>query len=246
MAPIDLRINPSRLLILFVVGVVLLVAVGIAANFVLQAVPGTALAGLMRPLLLDEEASVPTYVASVLHLTAALLLIVYALGRRASGEPHAFRWLALGLVFVFLSMDEVVQVHERWDTLVSAIVGREGFAGSWVAIGLLLIGVTAVIWLPLYRSLPRRVAVLWLVAGAVFVAGAVGVEVFSKPFEPPETARIAYIFAVGLEEGLEMLGVVVFLYAQLLLIQGAASPAAPLQLRFGRGPEGSTANRPTA
>jgi len=78
--------------------------------------------------------------------------------------------------------------------------------------------------------LPKRTLILFLVAGGVFVVGAIGVEMLGSRLEfdvvqskgkfmnASVNTQVMYVVAVAIEELLEMLGIVIFVYALLSYI----------------------------
>ena len=80
---------------------------------------------------------------------------------------------------------------------------------------MLVVGATFV---PFLLSLPGRTATRFVVSGAIYVAGAIGVEWLSRDMDED---AIAYGFATALEESLEMLGAWLFLKWNLDELQDA-------------------------
>ena len=73
---------------------------------------------------LDEEWNIPTMISALMLLLCGALL--FAIGRmHASQQTAALPWIGLGLIFVFLSLDEVIGFHER-----IGVALRES-QGSW-------------------------------------------------------------------------------------------------------------------
>lgn len=61
---------------------------------------------------LDEEESFGTWFSAVILLIAAALLVYQARVLRAKGDAWHRWWMLLGWAFCFLSIDEVVGLHE--------------------------------------------------------------------------------------------------------------------------------------
>lgn len=80
---------------------------------------------------------------------------------------------------------------------------------NWAIPGVILVELAFV---PFLLSLPRRIAVLFVLSGLLYVSGALGVELLSEDMDEDS---IAYGFATALEEGLEMLGALMFLAVNL-------------------------------
>ena len=72
--------------------------------------------------------------------------------------------------------------------------------------------VVGLAFVPFLLSLQRRVAVLFMLSGLLYVSGAIGVELLS---EDMDEESFAYGLATALEEGLEMMGALMFLSVSL-------------------------------
>lgn len=153
----------------------------------------------------DEEDSFPTwYSAFALLLTAAVLGVN---ARRLKGTAHRWHWLGLAVGFVLLSIDEIAGVHETINSLTKE---------SWAVPGMILVALIAGAYLPFLARLDRRTAIQFVIGGAVFVGGAIGVEYYTEPYlKNDELNTLAYNLWTALEEGMEMSGVLIFLQALL-------------------------------
>jgi hypothetical protein len=180
--------------------------------------------GPLRPFFnLDNEQSLPTWF-SVLQLfcVGALLLLVARTGAPDRGLSRTTLTIA-GLLFIGLSADEGIQIHENLTYQSRATpLADIAFIGQWsawiVAYGLLgLLGLVLARkpLLALWRNF-RTVAVAGFAGAAMFVLGGVGFEIAGYPFrEAAEDERLEQIMT-AFEEFFEMLGVSVMLYATLL------------------------------
>ena len=149
---------------------------------------------------LDEENNLPTWFSSFLLLNNALVLYLSAQTRAESGRYH---WILLAAGFLILSVDEVAGVHESVNTAIDI---------NWAIPGGILVILIGLAFVPFLLSLPRRVAVLFASSGLLYVSGAIGVELLS---EDMDEKSLAYGFATAVEEGLEMLGALMFLAVNL-------------------------------
>lgn len=89
---------------------------------------------------------------------------------------------------------------------------------------LVIVALVALSYIGLLRALPRQFLVLFATSGAVFVAGAVGAEWIGSELgrhQLGNDASWAYQLVVIVEEGLEMAGIALFIYALLLYIARA-------------------------
>jgi hypothetical protein len=153
---------------------------------------------------LDEENNLPTWWSSFLLLNVAFFVLVSALTKHDKFRPY---WFAIAIGFLVLAIDEVAGLHETFNATI---------VPSWALYGGVLVAVIALIFIPFLRSLDGRLALSFVLSGVVFVTGAIVVEILSEGID---TDSLAYSFAVALEEGLEMLGALMFLYFNLRQMQ---------------------------
>lgn len=159
---------------------------------------------LLRELFdLDEEQSFGTWFSAVILLFAGRLLLLQA------REVHDFRfaWKLLGIGFCFLSLDEVVGLHETFNSMTDF---------SWTLPGGIVAGVVGLAYIPFLRHLPPRIRWLVLLGGFLYVGGAVGVERATDWYAEADLLdTLEYNLTTVLEEAMEMSGVAVFIYALL-------------------------------
>jgi hypothetical protein len=164
---------------------------------------------------LSVESNLPTWFSVIQLALSALALALVALVQRAS-DGDARRWWMLSLLFVYLSLDEATDLHGLWIRLVpnqSLLSERSGF--DWVIPGVLIVLAVGAYFLPWLWRLPPRTRGLFVLAGALYVTGGLGLEAVGA-FVADETWRNpAYVLTSTAEEALEMLGVLVILYATL-------------------------------
>lgn len=156
----------------------------------------------------DEEDSFPTWYSSMALGLTAVVLAWHAWGNRARAQQEGLiAWRGLAVGFLLLSVDEIAGVHETLNTVTDF---------SWAVPGAGLCLVLGLIYLRFLWGLPRRTAVAFIIAGAVFVGGAVGVELLTEPFEENDALdTLPYNIWTAVEESMEMGGVLLFLNALL-------------------------------
>lgn len=177
---------------------------------------------------LDEEESLGTWFSTIILLLASLLTLFQARYSITRIRRWHFCWWLLGIGFCLLSLDEVAGFHEFVNTMVEDT--------HWTTFGMLLVVTVGLVLLPFIMALPSRTRVLFLVSGAVYVAGAIGIEWATIWYEDNDQLdTLAYNLWNALEEFLEMAGVILYIYALLAYITGDRRNAI-LQLRFGRAP----------
>jgi hypothetical protein len=168
---------------------------------------------------LDREGNVATWYSTGLLLLAALLLA--ALARLKPEGPHPRFWAALSAVFMLLSLDEAAALHEATIQPVRRALGVGGaLYYAWVVPGAAFaVIVLAGSWRFL-RRLPAGTRRLFLIGGAVYVSGAIGVEMVGSSYDVTHGAHnLRYAAIAHCEEMLEMAGVLVFIYALLAYLR---------------------------
>lgn len=159
---------------------------------------------LLRELFdVDEEESIPTWFSSsLLLITSVVLLLITQLSRK-SKDPYTFYWLGLAFGFAFMSVDEIAGFHETLNSIIEI---------SWAVPGMLVVLLIGVLYLKFLFSLPSPFAVRFMMSGAIFVGGAVGVELATEPYLYDDALdTLGYNLWTPVEEGMEMGGVILFL-----------------------------------
>lgn len=233
------RMPPARVLYVLLGLVVILAGTSLAAQFMHHSghpLPMT----LVERLDLDQENNIPTWFSSVVLATAALLLFFIARANAALGMAYSSYWAGLGLIFLYLSVDETASLHEAAGTLVQRLLGTSGaLYSAWVIPAMVLVVIFAAIYLRFLWALPRRTAALFVLAGALYVGGALGLELIGWHYRYPMHALdptdwqaskdFTYALINHAEEFLEMTGVILFIYA---LLSYVASHHLAMVVRF--------------
>ena len=149
---------------------------------------------------LDEENNIPTWFSSFLLLNNAFILYLIASQENTTHKKH---WLLLAIGFLILAVDEVAGMHESFNSAIDS---------NWAIYGGILVLLVALSFLPFLMALPRKLMILFIISGVLFVSGAIVTELLS---EDMDSDSLAYMLAVALEEGLEMFGALMFLIVNL-------------------------------
>jgi hypothetical protein len=149
---------------------------------------------------LDDENNLPTWFSSFLLLNNSLVMYLFARMEKDKGQ---FYWLLLSLGFLALSIDEVAGIHESINTVIEV---------SWAYPAGILVIVLGLSFIPFLLSLERRLAILFVISGLIYVSGVLGVEILSEDMDEDS---MAYGFATAVEEAMEMLGALLFLSTSL-------------------------------
>ncbi|MDX6769407.1 MAG: hypothetical protein SF051_07730 [Elusimicrobiota bacterium] len=209
----ELTLRPRRVW-LTLCGVALTLGALSASTWYLRERLGIRLLGLGRLLGVGLEQSLPTWYSVLLLAAAALTTAAVAAGEAKTRDGLAWKALAAG--FALLSLDEQVGMHESAGKALRILNELDGFFYfGWVIPG----GAVALLCLfafsGLLRRLPARRRNQLLLADALYVGGAVGMEmVGAKAFSLTDdrTAPL-YTLCYHLEELFEMLGVSLYLAA---------------------------------
>lgn len=166
----------------------------------------------------DSEESLYTWLSIVLLCFAALLAIVLSLH-----DLDSLHWRAIGILFLCMSVDEMVSLHERLSDVLGALLATSGpFLFAWVIPAGIFVLLVAGVFLPFVLRQPAVISRRILIAGFLFVSGAIGFEMAAGAFLSGEESLEAgleaarYRVMTNVEEGLEGLGVVVFIAALLM------------------------------
>jgi hypothetical protein len=189
------------------------------------------LLGLVPLFRLDREANLPTWWSSTMLLFAAVVLA--ALGhadRRRTARWHG-HWTALAVIFLAMAIDETAQMHEIVGRVVRKLGNTTGvFYMAWTLPALAFVVAVGVSYLRFLLALPRATAIGFVVAGALYVGGALGFELIGSPIDQLHQERhplLAYLTLF--EETLEMAGVVLFVAC---LLRFAAHELGAVRIRL--------------
>jgi hypothetical protein len=156
--------------------------------------------------LLAHERNPSTWLAAAVLASAAVLAWLVGRGRR-----DARTWSFVAALFAAMSLDEVATFHERMAALPLPGIGSRGWAGAGLLL-VVVVGVRLVRWV-LGLDIDLRVAMI--AGGALFVAGAVGLEVLAGNHQSVHGEDTWFWVLSTVEENLELLGVVVVVRALL-------------------------------
>jgi len=172
---------------------------------------------------LSYESNLPTWYSSALLLACAVTLTAIA---PAAPPGQARYWSLLSAVFGYLSIDEAVGLHEQLNEVVH--LGGPFYFGWIIPAGaaVLLVGAA---YLRFLRALPAETRRRFLVAGALYVGGALLMEIpLGLWTEARGDGGLGYALIDFAEESLEMTGATLFLLA--LLRHAARHGPARLEL----------------
>ncbi|KYF70454.1 hypothetical protein [Sorangium cellulosum] len=164
--------------------------------------------GVVPLLSLSYEQNVPTWYTSSLLLACSLTLAAIAAGARRAGG-FVKHWWGLCAAFLYISLDEVVEIHEAASSWIE-LGGVLYF--SWVIPAAVVVAAFALAYLRFLARLPRDTRNRFLLAGGIYVTGALVLELpLGYWTEQAGSDNLVYGLIDFVEESMEMLGVNLFL-----------------------------------
>jgi hypothetical protein len=165
------------------------------------------------------------------------MLGMIAVGQARQQDRFTMHWRLLSLVFLYLSLDEAGRLHERAIVPLRTAFGLTGLLyHSWVLLAIPLVVILGIAYLKFLLHLPPGTRRLFLLAGAVYIGGAVGVEMVEGYYDELQggVGDRDFLFSlfVAVEEGFEMLGIIIFIHALMQYIQ---QHVGDVQIRFAEG-----------
>ncbi|PJF39455.1 MAG: hypothetical protein CUN54_08680 [Phototrophicales bacterium] len=215
---------PKQTAILLLVGALFLIFTSAMVDLIIAVTGGKENASLLMSDLstlfdIHGEANLSSLFATTLLATAGILLLLISTFVQQNEKKISYQWLILGVIFIYLSVDETARIHEKLSAGSAKLFNMEGAAFAafaWVIPGSIFVVLLALIYSRFLMKLPRKTALLFVVSGAMFITGAVvieiaeGIVVNRYSFDTP-------IFRVltQIEESLELFGVIAFIYTLL-------------------------------
>ena len=174
---------------------------------------------------LSHEENLPTWFSSVLLFSCGLVLAAIAAGKQRTRAVYIRHWWGLAAAFFYISLDEVVQIHEH----ASGWFDTGGVLYfDWVIPASIVVAIFAASYLGFLAHLPRRSRRLFVAAGILYVGGALGMELpLGWWTDRAGRDNLTYALIDLVEESLEMIGASLFLYA---LVEYVAHPFGTLSI----------------
>lgn len=182
--------------------------------------------GLVPAFQLDGEMNVPSLTSSLLLFITALTAFFTAWALPGA-QKHKRAWTIIGVVFVVLSFDETIRLHEQISVLMASIDPADATSHiGWEVPYLAVIGVLGLYMLPWFLALDRGTQIRFAAAGIIYVFGAIGMEhaatIYYAAIGTDRTmdATLTGQVFVTLEEVMEFSGVALFEYSMMRRLRG--------------------------
>ena len=165
------------------------------------------------------EDNVPTWFSVLILAFAAVLLFIIYNHKKKNNIKGAHYWLVLGAIFIFLSVDESVQIHEEVARILRPSV-KNDMGGllywAWVIPYSVFAIAVAAYFMRFVLNLPKQTRNLFFLSGIIYVTGALGLEFVEGYFyEKYGLYHIYNRILYFVEELCEMGAVTLFIYTLL-------------------------------
>lgn len=180
----------------------------------------------LRPFDLNDELGFGTLFSTLLLIAASLLLLVTGTDARRRRAWDARSWFVLAAGFALMAVDEAASIHEIVQGPIRERLRLSGpFFYAWIIPYTTLVVALSPFLFRFLRRLPSRTRRDFVIAGAIYLIGAIGMEVVEGQMQdavgfhsfPMEMAFLA-------EEVLEMFGVAYFVAAILSHLEARGKP----------------------
>ncbi|MGH8019998.1 MAG: hypothetical protein ACREIA_17310 [Opitutaceae bacterium] len=170
---------------------------------------------------LDAEWTIPAFFSTMMLVAASALAAALACFARANGSRWRMRWAILSGGFFYMAVDESISLHETIGDPIHALLPLKGtiFEYAWVVAAIPLVIVLAVYFLPMLWNMPKADRNRLILAGVVYLGGAIGAETLSGSTDVYiGNDTILYQLTVILEEGMEMAGLGLLIRTLILML----------------------------
>lgn len=184
------------------------------------------LKGFSHGFYFDAEANFPSLYSALAILFSALLLWLIGGLRTEKESRRAFYWKFLSIVFVLLAMDEFGSLHEYMIEPMRGLMNESPLDSgylyfAWFIPYTIVVLIIGMLLFRFFFGLPSPTRWSFIIAGTVFMAGAVGMEMLGGKYwaeqgwaiDGSDETDLQYALIVTVEELLEMLGIVIFIFA---------------------------------
>lgn len=232
--PVTLK--PRRIVLVFAAIVTFLTIANVAVLWIKFRWQHDNLLGLTSLFDFNREGNLPAFYSACALLFASVLLFVIARHAWERHDPWRRHWMWLGIIFVFLAVDEAAELHGLLSLPIRRLTrASNALLFAWVVPYAILTLLFAVTYLRFFWALPGRLRTWLGVAGVIYVTGSLGFEMLAGAIVSShggieggglEVWQHAVSYTV--EELLEMTGVVIAIHG---LLQHIAAERMTIALR---------------
>lgn len=178
------------------------------------------LLGLVPLFDVNGELNLPAFYSAVLLLGCSVLLAVITAIKVEDKARYIKHWCGLTAIFFFLALDEIISLHERTIApLRTALQARSFLYSTWVVLGAGFVSLILLIYFKFLLHLLPQTRRIFLLAAGLYIGGALGVELIHGHYLDFYGRDLIYALIAAVEELLEMLGIITFLYGLMSYIR---------------------------
>lgn len=227
----SVTVNTRVLAAVLWIATAIILSLGIAREVILHLIGTETVLKDLRHFALDSEHSLPVWYESLLMAAASLMTAALAALARCRGPRDRLPWIVLAVAFIAMSLDESAAFHEATMAPLRKAANLSGaLYFSWVLLAAPLLVILGMYFIPFLLRLPRATAARFVLAGALFVGGAFGMEFVGGYYVSiGGYDYLPYKIAATTEEALEAVGMTLFV-TSLLAYAADTTPAFSLKL----------------
>lgn len=219
-SPTLIKLNAVNISLKFSFVLLIILAMHSVGQFIRLAYGFDYALGFVPLFYMYEEQNIPTWFSSITLVACSVLLGAIAIAKRGQLDPSYRYWLILCFVFLFLSIDEAAMIHEKIGHVTNRLLPHT-LPSAWAIPYALLAGILGVILVRFLLSIPPKYRILFCLSGALYVGGALGIEVLEvmRVLDGSDGRDLFFTVLVTIEETLESGSILIFLYSLLLYIK---------------------------
>jgi hypothetical protein len=159
-------------------------------------------------------------------LFCAILSSTIAFILQRNHKPYFWHWRSLAIVFLYLSIDETAILHEQLSRINDLVKIGELRYAAWTIPAFVIVSIFVIFYLQFLAHLRSKTKRLFWLSGVTYIMGAIGFELVGVIITAAQSSEtLSYIIITHFEEGLELLGLAIFLYGLLdylsFILQGS-------------------------
>ncbi len=183
---------------------------------------GQSIMTLVNALNVDKERSISTWFSSMILSLSGLISASIGFIHLRLKIKRGFHWISIGIIFFYISMDESLGIHEIAIDPFREITQAGGiFYFAWIIPALLILVILAIVYKRFIFDLPAMTRNLLLISAAVYLGGAIGMEMVGGYYLESNNEEVDFIYSVivTVEEFMELMGTSIYIYALLRHIE---------------------------
>jgi len=167
---------------------------------------------------LDREMNIPTWYSGLMLVSCGLIIRGIFSIKKLQSDRFWRQWRILSIIFFILAFDEIASIHEILiiDDLADALNLPSFWHSVWVIPGTILVAIFIWKYWKFIWYLPKQLKRNFLIAFSLYIGGALGMEMVGSIYDGIDGQQnLVYAMLATIEEVMEMMGCVVFIYGLL-------------------------------